>query len=58
MSKRTIVWFVLFAAGLLMVLCRMEISRYVSDLTGLLVGGSILAVTAGAGMLLEIYSVK
>lgn len=58
MSKRTIVWFVLFAAGLLMVLCRMEISRYISDLTGLLVGGSILAVTAGAGMLLEIYSVK
>lgn len=58
MSKRMIVWFVLFAAGLLMVLCRMEISRYVSDLTGLLVGGSILAVTAGAGMLLEIYSVK
>lgn len=41
-----------------MVLCRMEISPYVSDLTGLLVGGSILAVTAGAGMLLEIYSVK
>lgn len=58
MNKRMIVWFVLFAAGLLMVLCRMEISRYVSDLTGLLVGGSILAVTAGAGMLLEIYSVK
>lgn len=58
MSKRMIVWFVLFAAGLLMVLCRMEISRYISDLTGLLVGGSILAVTAGAGMLLEIYSVK
>lgn len=58
MNKRMIVWFILFAAGLLMVLCRMEISPYVSDLTGLLVGGSILAVTAGAGMLLEIYSVK
>lgn len=42
--KETIVWSVLFVLGLVMVLFRMDISRYLSDITGLLVTGSILSV--------------
>ena len=55
MSKKLILWAVLFAAGLVTVLFRVELSRFVSDLTALLAGGSILALTAGAGLLLELY---
>lgn len=55
MSKKLILWSVLFAAGLVTVLFRMELSRFGSDLTALLAGGSILALTAGAGLLLELY---
>lgn len=56
--KETIVWSVLFALGLVMVLFRMDISRYLSDITGLLVTGSILSVFSGAGMLMEWYKDK
>ena len=51
--KETIVWSVLFVLGLVMVLFRMDISRYLSDITGLLVTGSILSVFSGVGMLME-----
>ena len=53
--KKTILWSILFATGLLMVLFRMEISRFVSELTSLLAAGCILAVVAGAGLLIELY---
>ena len=56
--KKTIVWSVLFVLGLVMVLFRMDISRYLSDITGLLVTGSILSVFSGAEMLMERYKDK
>ena len=56
--KETIVWSVLFALGLVMVLFRMDISRYLSDITALLVTGSILSVFSGAGMLMKWYKDK
>ena len=56
--KKTIVWSVLFMLGLVMVLFQMDISRYLSDITGLLVTGSILSVFSGAGMLMEWYKDK
>lgn len=57
-GKETIVWIVLFVPGLVMVLFRMDISRYLSDITGLLVTGSILSVFSGAGMLMKWYKDK
>lgn len=56
--KETIVWSVLFVLGLVMVLFRMDISRYLSDITALLVTGSILSVFSGAGMLMKWYKDK
>ena len=56
--KKTIVWSVLFVLGLVMVLFRMDISRYLSDKTALLVTGSILSVFSGAGMLMKWYKDK
>ncbi len=56
--KETIVWSVLFVLGLVMVLLRMDISRYLSDITALLVTGSILSVFSGAEMLMERYKDK
>ena len=56
--KETIVWSVLFVLGLVMVLFRMDISRYLSDITALLVTGSILSVFSGAGMLMKWYKEK
>ncbi|MGM9590612.1 MAG: hypothetical protein ACI3V0_10635 [Faecousia sp.] len=58
MRKKLLVWAFLFAAGLLTVLCRMEISRFVSDTTALLVGGGILSCVSGVGILLELYCCK
>lgn len=53
--KKTILWSILFATGLLMVLFRTEISRFISELTSLLAAGCILAAVAGAGLLIELY---
>ena len=36
----------------------MDTSRYLSDITGLLVTGSILSVFSGAGMLMKWYKDK
>ena len=55
MRKRAIIWSALFAAELLAVLFRMNISRYYSDLTARLVFGSLLAVGVGTGLLLEAF---
>ena len=51
--KETIVWSVLFVLGLVMVLFRMNISRYLSDITALVVTGSIPSVFSGAEMLMK-----
>ena len=56
--KKTIVLGVLFVLGLVMVLFRMDISRYLSDITALVVTGSILSVFSGAEMLMERYKDK
>lgn len=58
MDRKFIVWSILFMAGLIMILFRMEISRYISDLTALFTVGSILAAIAGAGILIELYRKK
>lgn len=57
MSKTEIkvLWKIMFAAGLIMILFRMEISRYVSDLAALLTAGIALAGLSGVGLLLEMY---
>ena len=55
MRKNWIVWAVIFAAALLMILYRCEISRYVSAMTALLAVGTVLALTSGTGLLLELY---
>ena len=56
--KKTIVLGVLFVLGLVMVLFRMDISRYLSYITALVVTGSILSVFSGAEMLMERYKDK
>ena len=50
MRKRAIIWSALFAAELLAVLFRMNISRYYSDLTERLVFGNLLAAVGGIGL--------
>lgn len=55
MSKKIWLWTVLFVVGLFTVLFRMDLSRYISDLTSLLAAGCILAVIAGTGLLMELY---
>ena len=56
-GKRAIIWSALFAAELLAVLFRMNISRYYSDLTARLVFGSLLAAVGGIGLLLEVFKI-
>ena len=58
MSKKLILWIILFVTGLLAMLCRMEISRFFSDMTALLVGGGFLSAVSGIGILLELYRSK
>lgn len=53
--RKLILWKILFAAGLVTILFRMDISRFVSDAAALLVGGGILSAVSGAGILLEHY---
>ena len=58
MKSKLMLWVILFSAGLLMVIFRMNISRFISDVTALLVGGGLLAAVSGAGILIEIYRNK
>lgn len=53
--KRLIIWILAFAAGLIMLLFRMNISRYMADLTTLMIAGTVLSILGGAGILLELY---
>ena len=55
MKKKLIVWVGLFVAALLIILGRMEISRFASDDTALLTAGFLLALFSGAGFLLELH---
>ena len=54
----TITWATAFIIGLFMILNKIQISRYVSDLNGVSTAGIILAVVSGIGLLLEIYGKK
>ncbi|MDY3918862.1 MAG: hypothetical protein SOZ59_07650 [Candidatus Limivivens sp.] len=58
MKNKLMLWAILFSAGLLMVIFRMNISRFISDVTALLVGGVLLAAVSGAGILIEMYRNK
>lgn len=51
----TITWATAFIIGLFMILDRIRISRYVSDLNGVFTAGIILSVVSGMGLLLELY---
>ena len=53
--KKLRIWIAAFAVGILMLLFRMEISRYMADLTALLIVGTVLSVFGAAGFLLELY---
>lgn len=53
--KKLWIWIAALGLGLLMLLFRMEISRYMADLTALLIAGTVLAVFGAAGILLELY---
>lgn len=39
MKKKLILWTILFVAGLLAVMYRLEINRFIYDVTALLIGG-------------------
>lgn len=53
--KKLWIWVAALATGILTLLFRMEISRYMADLTSLLITGTVLAVFGSAGILLELY---
>lgn len=53
--KLKVLWAVLFVQGLLMILNKIEISRYISDLNGVCAAGIILSSVSGVGLLLEMY---
>ena len=49
------IWAAAFVVGLLMILNKIQISRYVSDLNGVFTAGIILSVVSGLGLLFEMY---
>ena len=51
----TIIWAAAFVVGLIMILNKIQISRYVSDLNGVFAAGIILSAVSGLGLLLELY---
>ena len=51
----TITWAVAFIIGLFMILGKIQISRYISDLNGVFTAGIILSVVSGLGLLFELY---
>ena len=51
----TITWAAAFIIGLFMILNKIQISRYVSDLNGVFTAGIILSIVSGLGLLLEMY---
>ena len=53
--KKLWIWIAALAVGILMLLFRMEISRYMADLSALLIVGTVLSVFGAVGILLELY---
>lgn len=53
--KKLWIWIAALAVGILTLLFRMEISRYMADLTALLIVGTVLSVFGAVGILLELY---
>lgn len=53
--KRIIIWAAAFTFGLFMILSKIQISRYISDLSGVYTAGIILSVVSGLGLLFELY---
>ncbi len=51
----TTIWVAAFIIGLFMILNKIQISRYVSDLNGVFTAGIILSIVSGLGLLLELY---
>lgn len=49
------IWAAAFIIGLFMILNKIQISRYVSDLNGVFMAGIIISVVSGLGLLLELY---
>lgn len=49
------IWVAVFIIGIFMILNKIQISRYVSDLNGVSTAGIILSVVSGIGLLLEMY---
>lgn len=49
------IWVAAFIIGIFMILNKIQISRYVSDLNGVSTAGIILSVVSGIGLLLEMY---
>lgn len=47
-----------FIIGIFMILNKIQISRYVSDLNGVFTAGIILSIVSGLGLLLEMYGKK
>lgn len=53
--KQSTIWGVLFALGLILILMKDTVSRYIADSTAVFAAGIILAAVSGAGLLLELY---
>ncbi|MGN0178645.1 MAG: hypothetical protein ACI4DY_04285 [Monoglobaceae bacterium] len=51
----TVMWASAFIIGLIMILYKIQISRYVSDLNGVFTAGIILSIVSSLGLLLEMY---
>ena len=49
------IWIISFITGLLMILNKTEISRYISDVNGIFAAGIILSLGSGIGLLIEMY---
>ena len=49
------IWAAAFLIGLFMILYKIRISRYVSDINGVFTAGIILSVVSGLGLLFEMY---
>ena len=49
------IWIISFITGLLMILNKTEISRYISDVNGIFAAGIILSLVSGIGLIIEMY---
>lgn len=54
MNRKAVFWMILFITGILTILFRMNISRYISDLEALFAVGIIVSIISGLGLLLDL----